>query len=257
MTMGRIEVERDRRGVLTLLLVNPGRKNALSNAMVYGLCEVIGAAAADPEVRVVVLRGCDGVFCAGRDLNDLLALQQASQSEIARMYDRMEDMNRAVLQCPLPVIAVAEGYALGIGAMLVTWADIALGAEECLFGYPEVRHGIVPYGAVPTMMRSMPHRAVMDLLLTGRRFGGAEAARLGILSEAVPAGALDVRLAETLEAVLAGRRDAQIGIKRFAQQCELLSHDAAVAAATRNAKAGTGKGSGAAGGMAAFLQRKG
>lgn len=255
--MGQIEAERDGRGVLTLWLSNPGRRNALSNAMVEGLCAAFAAAGDDPDLRIVVLRGREGVFCAGRDLNDLLALQDASPGDIARMYDLMEEMHRGMVHCPLPVVAVAEGYALGIGAMLVTWADIALGAEECSFGYPEVRHGIVPYGAVPTMLRAMPHRAVMDLLLTGRRFGGAEAVRLGILSEVAPAAGIGDRLSGILAALLAGRREAQIGIKRFARTCEGLPHDAAVAAATRNAKRGTGNRSGATDGMAAFLQRRG
>ena len=253
--MGRIDTERDGRGIVTLWLDNPGRKNALSNAMVAGLCDAFAAITLDGEARAVVLRGRGGVFCAGRDLNDLLALQSASQAEIARMYDLMELMNRAVLDCPLPVIAVVEGYALGIATMIVSWTDIAIGTETAVLGYPEVRHGIVPYGAVPTMLRWMPHKSVMDLLLSGRRIDGTEALRLGILSQAVPPDEVGARLDGTLDDILAGSRAAQIGIKRFARTCETLSYDAGIAAATRSAKAGTRRDSGAGAAMAAFLDR--
>lgn len=254
--MGRIWTERDGRGVVTVWLDNPGRLNALSNAMVAGLCEAFAELAIDDLARAVVLRGRGGVFCAGRDLNDLLALQSATKSQIAGMYDQMEAMNRAVLDCDLPVIAVVEGHALGIATMIVSWADIALGTKAAKLGYPEVRYGIVPYGAVPTMLRCMPQKAVMELLLSGRRIDGDEAVRLGILSFAVPGETIDDRLEALVSDVLSGDRAAQIGVKRFARHCQTLTYDASISAATRHAKVGTGRGAPAGAGMAAFLGRK-
>jgi enoyl-CoA hydratase/carnithine racemase len=254
--MGRIESERDDRGVLTLWLDNPGRLNALSNAMVLGLCEAFGSLAHDTDNRVVILRGRGGVFCAGRDLKDLLALQSAAPGEIAAMYDRMEEMNRAIYTCPLPVMAVVEGHALGIATMLVSWTDIAIAADTASLGYPEVRHGIVPYGAVPTMMQTMPHRAVMELLLCGRKIDAAEAVRLGIVSRAVAAADLEQQVEATITELLAGDAIALTRIKQFARHCEGLSYDAGIGAATRMAKSATARSSGAGAKIAAFLERK-
>lgn len=253
--MGTIEMERDRRGVATLWLSNRGRLNALSNAMVFGLCEALAGLAEDETCRAVVLRGRDGVFCAGRDLKDLGALQDAPADEVSLMYDFMERMNRAVYFCPHPVVAVVERYALGIATMMVSWADIAVAAEDAVLGYPEVRHGIVPYGAVPTMLNAMPRKAVAELLLTGRKIDAAEAVRLGIVSRAVPAGGLEQAVDDTLADLVAGDTTALSRIKLFLRECEGLGYSDGIVAATRLAKAGTGR-DGTRNGIDAFLDRK-
>lgn len=127
--MSGIDIDRDERGRVTLWLSNPARRNALSNVMVRQLCEAMAALAGDDTCRVVVLRGRDGVFCAGRDLHDLGELQKAPPAEVERMYDLMEEMNRAIYFSPRPVVAVVERYAYGIAAML---NDLALQAHSGL-----------------------------------------------------------------------------------------------------------------------------
>src|SRR4030095_17101284 len=97
----------------------------------------------------------------------------------------MRAINEAIYFSPLPVISVVERYALGIATMLVSWSDIALAEEGAMLGYPEVHHGITPYGAVPTMLNTMNQKAMLDLLLTGRKISAAEALRLGILTRVV------------------------------------------------------------------------
>jgi hypothetical protein len=95
--MSGIDVERDGRGVVTLWLDNPARRNALSNAMVFGLCETLGALASDPEARVIVLRGRGGAFCAGADLNDIRELQAADPDTVRHMYAAMQRIERGDL----------------------------------------------------------------------------------------------------------------------------------------------------------------
>ena len=89
------------------------------------------------------------------------------------------------------MVSVIEKYAFGIATMLASWSDIALADEGAQFGYPEVQHGITPYGAVPTMLNTMSQKAMLDLLLTGRRIGAAEAVRLSIITRAVAADRLE------------------------------------------------------------------
>lgn len=238
--MNRVYMERDGCGVTTLWLDNPGRLNALGNAMVFDLCAAMAELADDASCRVVVLRGRDGVFCAGRDLADLAALQAAPPADVERMYDAMEEMNRAVYGCPHPVVAVVERYALGIATMMVSWADIAIAEDGAVLGYPEVRHGIVPYGAVPTMLNTMTRRGVADLLLTGRKVRAPEAVALGLLTRAVPPERLDAEVEQSLSDLLAGNSAALKRIKQFLRECEGLGYDEGIRAATRLAKAGTG-----------------
>jgi enoyl-CoA hydratase/carnithine racemase len=236
--VGEIRVQRDERGVVTLWLSNPGRLNALSNRMVIGLCEEMARLADDDACRVVVLRGSDGVFCAGRDLRDLNELRSAEPDAIARMYDHMQRMNEAIYDAPHPVVSVVERYALGIATMIVSWSDIALAEESALLGYPEVHHGITPYGAVPTMLSTMNRKAMMDLLLTGRKIDALEAVRLGIVTRAVPADQLTGAYEGVLENLFRGSAAAIRKSKQFVRDCENLSYRQGIEAATEKAIAG-------------------
>jgi enoyl-CoA hydratase/carnithine racemase len=234
-TEPQIQTERDDRGVVTLWLNNPRHLNALSNRMVIGLCEEMARLAEDRTCRAIVLRGRSGVFCAGRDLGDLKTLQSAGPDEIALMYAYMQRMNEAIYHSPHPTISMVERYALGIATMIVTWTDIALAEEGALLGYPEVHHGITPYGAVPTMLNAMSQKAMLDLLLTGRRIDATEAVRLGIVTRAVPADRLTAELDTVLADLLRGSAAAIARTKQFVRRCETLTYQQGIEAATDKA----------------------
>ena len=250
-----IDIERGKNGIVGVWLRNPGRLNALSDAMVAGLCEALGSLAAADDCRLVVLRGRGGVFCAGRDLADLRALQGKGPEAVARMYGLMQRMNEAVRDCPHPTLAVVERYALGIGTMLASWCDIVLAEDGAQFGYPEVRHGITPYGAVPTMRETLGRKALFDLLFTGRRIDAAEAVRMGIATRAVPAATLDAEVAQVIDDILSGSAAAIRRSKAFVRESETLSYGQAVAQATERHIAGIGA-SELEAGLAAFLGRR-
>jgi enoyl-CoA hydratase/carnithine racemase len=235
-----IQTERNDRGVVTLWLNNPARLNALSNRMVIGLCEAMSRLADDETCRAIVLRGRAGVFCAGRDLRDLEALQSAGPADVAKMYAYMQRMNEVIYGSPHPTISVVERYALGIATMIVTWTDIALAEEGAILGYPEVQHGITPYGAVPTMLNAMSQKAMLDLLLTGRRIDAAEAVRLGIVTRAVAADRLDEHVDSVLTDLLRGSAVAIARTKQFVRQCETLTYQQGIEAATDKAILGIG-----------------
>jgi enoyl-CoA hydratase/carnithine racemase len=233
--MGEIQVERSDRGVVTIWLHNPTHLNALSNSMVIGLCEAFPRLAEDATCRAIVMRGRGGVFCAGRELGDVRALQDADLDAVKRMYDYMQKMNEVIYYSPHPVISVIEKYAFGIATMLVSWTDVALAETGALLGYPEVQHGITPYGAVPTMLNTMSQKAMMDLLLTGRRIGADEAARLGIITRVVAADQLTGELDTVLQALFRGSAAAIRRSKQFARECEILTYPQGMAAATDKA----------------------
>ena len=253
--MSGIEVERGERGIATVWLANPGHLNALSDAMVVGLCEAFPRLAADDACRVIVLRGRGGVYCAGRELGDVKALQAAGPEAAARMYGYMQKMNEVIYDSPQPVVSVVEKYAFGIATMLVTWSDIAIAEDGALLGYPEVQHGITPYGAVPTMLNAMNQKAVLDLLMTGRRIGAAEAMRLGILTRVVPGDRLAAELEGVLGDLLKGSAAAIRRSKQFVRECETLTYRQGIAAATDKAILGVGMPE-MRDGIAAFLDKR-
>lgn len=253
--MGGIEVLRDDRGVATVWLANVRHRNALSDAMIIGLTDAMTRLAGDDACRAIVLRGRGGVYCAGRELGDVRALQAGPPEAVERMYRYMQAMNEAIYFSPHPVISVVEKYALGIATMLVSWSDIALSDDGALFGYPEVHHGITPYGAVPTMLNAMHQKAMFDLLLTGRKIGADEAVRLGILTRAVPADRLDGELDGVLQDLLRGSAVAIRRSKQFVRECETLTYRQGMAVATDKAILGVGMPE-MRKGIAAFLDKK-
>ena len=232
---GAIHVERGPDGVVTIWLDNPRHRNALSNAMIIGLAEAFPRLADDPACRAIVLRGRGGVFSAGRQLHDVMALRDADASAIASIYGWMQKMNEVIYGSPHPVVALVERYAFGIATMLVTWCDIAIAETSAQLGYPEVRHGITPYGAVPTMLNTMSQKAMLDLLLTGRRIDATEALRMGIVSRVVAAEALEATLRGVLDDLTAGNPAAIRRSKQFVRDCETLSYGQGIAAATDKA----------------------
>ena len=253
--MNGIEVERSDRGVATVWLSNEKHLNALSDSMIVGLCEEFPRLADDVTCRAIVMRGRGGVYCAGRELGDVKALQGAGPGAVERMYGYMRTMNEVIYHSPHPVISVIERYALGIATMLVSWSDIALTEDGALFGYPEVRHGITPYGAVPTMLNTMNQKAMLDLLLTGRKIAAAEALRMGIVSRVVAADRLSAELDTVLEDLLRGSTAAIRKSKQFARECETLTYGQGIAAAADRHILGVGMPE-MREGIAAFLDKQ-
>ena len=238
--MSEIQVERSDRGVATVWLCNPKHLNALSNSMIIGLCEEMSRLAEDSTCRAIVIRGRGGVYCAGRELRDVQALQGADLVAVQEIYAYMQKMNEAIYYSPHPVISVIEKYAFGIATMLVSWSDIALAEEGAMFGYPEVHHGITPYGAVPTMLNMMNQKAMMDLLLTGRKIIAEEALRLGIITRVIPAEQLMGEIDKVLEDIILGSAAAIRRSKRFVRECETLTYQQGIAAATDKSILGVG-----------------
>ena len=253
--MSGIEVEVGDRGVATIWLNNPKHLNALTDSMIIGLCEELPRLADDESCRAIVLRGRGGVYCAGRELGDVKALQNAGLDAVERMYGYMRKMNEVIYDSPHPVVSVVERYALGIATMLVSWSDIALAEDGALFGYPEVHHGITPYGAVPTMLNTMSRKAMLDLLLTGRKISATEALRMGIVSRVVPAAQLPAELDGVLADLFRGSSAAIRKSKEFVRECETLTYREAIAVAAERHAFGVGTPE-MREGIAAFLDKR-
>ena len=163
-------------GVRTVTLDSPTNRNALSSRLLNELAAALEEAADDRAVRMVVLTGAGTVFCSGADLSE----------RGAAAPNRMPDILRTLVECPVPVIARVNGAARAGGLGLIAAADMAVAAEAATFGFSEVRVGVAPAMILVPALRVVEPRFLARAVLTGESFTAAEAAAAGLLSAVVP-----------------------------------------------------------------------
>lgn len=198
--------------VATLTINRPERRNALSWVVVGALRAAVARAKDDPAVRVVVLTGAgDRAFCAGADLSGMA--DGAGWTELHDGRGELALLFRDLWELGKPVIARVRGYALAGGFGLALACDLVVAAEDAVFGTPEIDVGLWPYMVTVPMLRSMPPKRALELMMTGRRVDAAEAERIGFVNRVVPVDALDEAVAE-LAAALAAKSPATMRLGR-------------------------------------------
>ena len=191
-------------GVLTLTLNRPEKRNALSFDLIAGLAEGIARAELEADVRVVVVRGAGKDFCAGADLQELLASADRSIDENERDALHLGEVFLAMRRLPKPVVAVVQGRALAGGAGLATACDLVFAGKSASLGYPEIERGFVPAMVMTMLRRAMGEKRAFDLVATGRVLTAAEALEVGLVSRLIADDVLELESAR-LVAALAGR----------------------------------------------------
>jgi len=189
-------IETDLRdGVLTLTLNRPEKRNALDEATLDGLAEALAHAELDADVRVVVLRGAGKDFCAGADLEELLASADRSLEENEAAALRLGELFLALRQLPKPSVAIVHGRALAGGAGLATACDIVVATTSASFGYPEIGRGFVPAMVMTMLRRSVGEKRAFELVATGRTVTAAEALAMGLISRVAEDDSLEAEVA--------------------------------------------------------------
>jgi len=219
---GHLIVERDGH-VMVVTMNRPERRNALSPEMMRGMSRAWDEANTDPDVRVVILTGAGGAFCAGADLQamsdsapgDAFAAAGSApdggatgtDADDTTVADVADGVIKPVLKGFLldkPLIAAVEGPAIAGGTEILQATDIRIAAESARFGVSEVRWGIYPLGgSVVRLRRQIPYTVAAELLLTGRHITAAEARELGLIGEVVPDGTALERAREVAATVAA------------------------------------------------------
>ena len=190
--MDEVLVDRPAAGVARVTLNRPQARNALSPELREALVEAFARLAADDDVRAIVLTGGPEVFAAGADLRDM-----AGRGAIELWLRQAHRQWQALADCPKPVIAAVNGYALGGGCELAMVADIIVAGEGASFGQPEIRVGIMPgAGGTQRLTRLVGKHKAMLMLLTGAPVGGREAFAMGLASEVVADGEVQARAVE-------------------------------------------------------------
>jgi enoyl-CoA hydratase/carnithine racemase len=190
-------------GVARVTINRPDRRNAMSFAVMDGLRAAMAAARADDAVRVVVLTGAgDRAFCAGADLGGIAQNAGAAAAHDGRGL--LADLFRDMWSLGKPIVARVRGYALAGGFGLACACDVVVASDDAQFGTPEIGVGLWPYMITVPLLRSMPAKAALELMMTGRRVGAEEGLRLGFVQRVVPAAELDAAV-DALARELASR----------------------------------------------------
>jgi methylglutaconyl-CoA hydratase len=194
----------DGRGIATVTLNRPERHNAYDGPLIDQLIAAIAAFAAEPRVRVVLVRGAGRHFQAGADVEWLRRMGEASLEDNLAFSLRTTEAMRALCAFPQPTIALVHGACMGGGVGLVAACDVAIATEGASFALSEVRRGIIPAPIIPQLCAAMGVRELRRYGITGERFDAREARRIGLVHEVCPDGGLDAAAAPIVEAILAG-----------------------------------------------------
>lgn len=179
-------------GVATVTLDSPHNRNALSRALVRELSEALDDAATDAAVKVVLLRSSQRVFCSGADMSEAadVGMEEGSRGLIALL--------RQIVAHPKPVVAVLAGPVRAGGIGIVGACDVVVAADDATFAFTEARLGLAPAVISLTTRSRMTDRAAALTYLSGETFDAAEAARIGLVTRAVPAYDLEDTVASVL-----------------------------------------------------------
>ncbi|WP_313296611.1 enoyl-CoA hydratase [Diaphorobacter sp.] len=205
-SQGPLRAERDARGVVTLTLDDPQRFNALGHDMLSALQAALDGIAADATVRVVVLAANGKAFCAGHNLKDMAANPDLSYYQ--SLFAQCGRMMLAIHKLPVPVIAKVHGMATAAGCQLVAQCDLAVAVEDASFATSGIQYGLFCSTPSVPLVRNVPAKVAMEMLLTGDFIDAKAALEQGLLNSVVDAGQLDSEVERLVNAIVRKPRTA-------------------------------------------------
>jgi methylglutaconyl-CoA hydratase len=241
-----------------LTLNRPEVRNAFNEQVIAELTAWAAAtrqAAAQGDVRVVVLSGAGKTFCAGADVTWMSKTVQFTEDENLRDAMAMSQMFGAIDALPVPLVGRVQGAALGGGAGLAAVCDIVVAEESAMFGFTEVKLGILPAVISPFALAKIGRSAARELFLTGARFPASRAREIGLVHAVVPAAELDTAVERYVRELLTAGPEAMAAAKALIPQLwgrsalEAMPITAAAIAGRRVSNEGQE-------GLRAFLQKR-
>jgi methylglutaconyl-CoA hydratase len=240
--VGALKVERDGH-VLRVTLAKPERRNAFDATLIAELAEAFADVG---DARAVLLEGEGPAFCAGADVEWQRAAIDLSYDENVEDAMRLYRMLESIDLCPAPVVCCVHGFALGGGSGLVACADIAVAWPDAVFGFTEVRLGIIPAVISPFVLPKVGS-AARRYFVTGERFDAVTARRIGLVGEV--SDDAGERAESILRDIIAGGPIAVREAKKLVRERPGGSDAAHIAAARRTSEEGQD-------GLRAFLERR-
>ena len=200
-------------GVATITLNRPDKRNAVTFAMWAALADTVSQLSADPEVRVLLVRGAGDHFCAGADITELT---NGPGGEYARVNWAAEE---AIANFPGPSIAVVRGTCIGGGVSIASACDLRFAADDSTFGITPAKLGIVyPTNALERTVRLVGGAATKHLMYSGEIVDAARALRIGLVDEVHPAGMLDERVNGFVSVLLERSHLTQVATKAMVHE---------------------------------------
>lgn len=215
-----ITQSRSDRGVATLTLARPAKRNAIDATMIAELRTALAGIEKDGSILVVVLTAEGDTFCAGADLTLMQVLSQGDRAarlaQAGELAGLLEDMDRS----SKPTICRVSGAAYGGGVGLIATCDIVIASQAARFALTEVRLGLIPATIGPFVVRRVGEAAARRLMVSACTFDAAEAQRLGLVSVVVPPGELDKAVEREVADVLKGAPGAIAAAKAMCRDLE-------------------------------------
>lgn len=191
------------RGEVQWITINRDeRRNALNETVVVLIDRAIQAAGSDPACRAIVITGA-GVraFCAGADLQKGVQ-GGAFDVDYSQPRHYLVDLFNRMRSCRLPIIARVNGHVMAGGIGILCSCDLAVACDDALFGTPETKIGLIPMMILPSMLRIIPERKLLEMCITGEPFTARESLEIGLVNYVVPRAQLDEKLAWLLDRIL-------------------------------------------------------
>jgi trans-feruloyl-CoA hydratase/vanillin synthase len=221
-------------GITWVTLNRPEKRNAMNPALHYEMAEIIDELEVDPDTGVLVLTGAGDSFTAGFDLREYMRGLEGKPIEKARAKRAAQHWTwERLYRFPKPTIAMVNGHCFGGGFQVLIACDLAIAADEALFGLSEINWGVYPGGMVTkAVAEAVPYRDAMYIIMTGRPFDGQEAARMRLVNASVPRAqlreettALAKELLGKLPVALSAAKEAYKAVKTmdFQQAFEYMS----------------------------------
>jgi len=238
--------------VARLILNRPDRRNALSEELLRELDRALARVAADDRLRAVVIESRGPVFCSGHDLGEMVG---RSAEDYGRLFSLCSAVMVRLRRLPQPVIARVQGLATAAGCQLVAACDLAVAAEAAAFATPGVKIGLFCTTPMVPLVRAIPAKPALEMLLTGKPISAQRAWELGLVSRVVPLPELDGAVQEYVDAILASSAlTLRLGKAAFYEQRaldEATAYDRATQVMIDNAQRAD-----AQEGIQAFLQKR-
>jgi methylglutaconyl-CoA hydratase len=201
--------------VHTITLNRPEIRNAFNDVLIGEIRDAFEAVSRRTDVRCVVLAAHGPAFCAGGDLNWMRRMADYTREQNLADAGGLAAMLRAIDQCPHPTVARVQGDVFAGGLGLVSACDMAVCVDSATFCLSEVKIGLIPATISPYVIRAIGTRASQRYFLTAERFSAAEAHRIGLVHESVPAEQLDATVQALVQALCANSPMAVKDAKRL------------------------------------------
>jgi len=249
-----IRVER-KESVAWLSFDRPEVHNAFNARLIGEMTDAVLGVGEDESVRIVVLTGTGKSFCAGADLNWMREIVDYSYEQNLQESMALAEVLHMIFSLPKPTIAMVNGSAIGGGTGFLSACDIAVAAEEAMFGLSEVKIGLVPAAISPYVIRKIGESKAREYFLTGRRVSARKAQEIGLVNEVVPGRDLRKTVDHLIDLLLTSGPEAIASCKELIFNVPLMTmeeakeYTAKMIAGLRVSEEGQE-------GMAAFLEKR-